>query len=205
MRKATNSGHASAKAAAGSGRAASAGVGTAIRTARQGRYSLEQLSAKSGVSAGLLSQIERGLGNPSVTTLIKIANGLGVPVGSLFHFDGVPQANDMIVRSDERRKMDFPKDKILHELLTPDLQGHFAVMRSVLPAGYGGNAAKPQSHPGEEFLLVVSGRLALTIETVVHFLDPGDSITFDSARPHIWGHAAGGVVELLCVVNPPPW
>jgi quercetin dioxygenase-like cupin family protein len=78
-------------------------------------------------------------------------------------------------------------------------------MRSVLPAGYGGSAATPQSHPGEEFLLVTSGKLALTLEEIVHILEPGDAITFDCARPHIWGHAGKGIVELLCVVNPPPW
>ncbi len=65
-------------------RAAVAGLADVIRGARQGRYSLDELAGKSGVSAGLISQIERGLGNPSVVTLTKLAYALDLSIGSVF-------------------------------------------------------------------------------------------------------------------------
>src|ERR1700760_2093438 len=58
-------------------------LGRLIRLARGERYSLDALAARSGVSAGLLSQIERGIGNPSFQTLLPVAPALDIPVAAL--------------------------------------------------------------------------------------------------------------------------
>src|SRR5690348_2456589 len=58
-------------------------LGRLIRSARGERFSLEALAARSGVSAGLLSQIERGIGNPSFQTLLRVAHALDIPVAEL--------------------------------------------------------------------------------------------------------------------------
>jgi transcriptional regulator with XRE-family HTH domain len=166
--------------------------------------SLEQLATRARVSAGLLSQIERGLGNPSVTTLFKIANALNIAVGSLFRFAGPTPADELIVRRTERKRLTFPRDKITHELLTPDLQGHFAVMRSLLPPGFN-NELKPMGHVGEEFLLILSGEVEVYVDGSRYILNAGDSITYDSSLPHYWRNAGRTQVELIGVVNPPPW
>ena len=59
-------------------------VGKVVRDARRGRFSVEDLSARAGVSSGLISQVERGLGNPSVTTLLKLARALDLPLNAFF-------------------------------------------------------------------------------------------------------------------------
>src|ERR1700735_253953 len=58
-------------------------LGRLIRLARGERDSLDALAARSGVSAGLLSQIERGIGNPSFQTLLRVAHALDIPVAAL--------------------------------------------------------------------------------------------------------------------------
>jgi len=61
----------------------SVALGKAVRRARAGRYTIAQLSQRSGISAGLLSLVERGRGNPSINTLGSIAEALGVSLPEL--------------------------------------------------------------------------------------------------------------------------
>src|ERR1700748_2596001 len=62
-------------------------LGRILRAARGDRYSLETLAERSGVSTGLLSQIERGIGNPSFQTLLRVAHALDIPVAALLAGD----------------------------------------------------------------------------------------------------------------------
>src|SRR5579863_1958954 len=61
-----------------------AGLGELLKGARVGRFTIEQLAERSGVSAGRISQMERGLGNPSFATLSKVAAALEIPIGTFF-------------------------------------------------------------------------------------------------------------------------
>jgi quercetin dioxygenase-like cupin family protein len=144
------------------------------------------------------------LGNPSVTTLAKIASALDIAVGSLFPLPGSTSTKSLTVRSGERRRLSSPREKVTHELLTPDLRGPFAVMRSLLPPGFD-NERKPMGHRGEEFLLILSGQLEVSVDGSRYVLNAGDSITYDASSPHWWRNAGQSAAELLGVVNPPPW
>jgi DNA-binding XRE family transcriptional regulator len=79
----------------------SAPIGAVIRRARAGRYTLAQLARRAGVSSGLLSLIERGLGNPSLETLRRIAGALDLEVVELIaEADGAVAPNAGLVRLD---------------------------------------------------------------------------------------------------------
>lgn len=105
-------------------------VGIQIKALRkQAGYTLDDLSRGSGVSTGLISQIERGKGNPSFATLVQIAHGLDIPIGRLFH---LTEQISPVVRRAERRTLDFHgtdgPDDASYELLTPTLNGALEVL-----------------------------------------------------------------------------
>src|SRR5581483_1803366 len=89
---------------------------------------LQSVAMAAGVSPSLLSQVERGLTSPSITTLRRVAAALNVPVAALFVGDGVaPSGGEkldgqrIIVRRGERKGLRVPRSNVIYELLTPDL------------------------------------------------------------------------------------
>src|SRR5690606_21966981 len=80
-------------------------VGTRIRSLRKERgLTLDRLAELTGLSTGIISQVERGLANPSFSTLVQLAHGLGIPVGMLFQFQ--EEHRSPVVRKSERRRLD---------------------------------------------------------------------------------------------------
>jgi transcriptional regulator with XRE-family HTH domain len=98
-------------------RADARSLGQLVRSIRISRgMSIEALAKAAGVSAGGISQIERGSGNPAFTTLVKIAYGMQVPVGSFLQAEQEPPG--LVVRK-EHRKRSVPSEGLVYELLTP--------------------------------------------------------------------------------------
>ena len=177
------------------------GLGKLIRESRQGRYTVEQLAAQANLSAGLISQLERGVGNPSFMTLLRIASALDLPLSTFFQGPGL-DPDGLIVRAGERRRMVIPSDGIVHEMLVPPAPHKVGVLKTVLPPGFS-NEDQPAEHPGEEVLLVVRGTLEGNIGGQPFVLHEGDSITFDSGIPHALTNSTDQEVELLGISTPP--
>src|SRR5437870_5524392 len=152
------------------------------RTAR--RLSIEQLAQRAGVSTGFLSQIERGIGNPSLNSLVGLASALDVPLGSFF--GGALGESDMVVRPHARKRLVLSDHNLVYELLVPDLQGRLSMLYIELPPDFS-NQDKPFAHPGEECELVLNGHLEAHIGERAFQLGPSDSIRFNCAIPH-WFH-----------------
>ena len=109
-------------------------VGNEIKRLRklQG-WTLEQLASASGVSAGLLSQVERGQGNPSFNTLVQVAHALGIPVARLVSGE---QMTSPVLRREDRRRLNFPNEEIVvAELLTSRPDSALEVIRNRNRAG----------------------------------------------------------------------
>ncbi|GAB2680694.1 XRE family transcriptional regulator [Thalassiella azotivora] len=178
-------------------------VGTQLRTLRKmRRLTLEELGRRSEVSMGLISQIERGRGNPSFNTLVQMAHALDVPIGRLFH---TAEETSPVVRAAERRSLDVHNAggiDALHELLTPNLEGALESIWVEAPAGYD-TSETPFTHPGEEFGLVLSGRHEVYLDGVRHELGPGDSITYPSTTPHWYRNPGPEPVTAVWVITPP--
>ena len=180
------------------------GLGRSLKAARLERgLTVEGLAREAGVSTGLISQLERGLGNPSFLTLQRLAETLELPFG---HFMQGPQpVGGMVVRADQRKRLIVPhagEAEIVHELLTPDLRGSLEVLRTSVPAGWS-NEAQPFHHPGEECVHVLSGRLHVTVGASIFDLEDGDSITYDSATPHWYHNRSEEPVTIIGAVTPP--
>ena len=177
-------------------------VGGKIRKLRKAQSkTLNQLAQSSGVSAGLLSQVERGRGNPSFSTLVQIAHGLGVSVARLVVEE---QPASPVVRSRERLRLDpgATGDLITAELLTPRLDSTLEVIRITTLPGYSSEET-PFVHEGEEFFIVLEGTQAVTVDGVRYVLATGDSIAYSSHLPHWYENAGNTVSVSLSVITPP--
>jgi transcriptional regulator with XRE-family HTH domain len=150
-------------------------VGKVVRDARRGRFSVEDLSARAGVSSGLISQVERGLGNPSVTTLLKLARALDLPLNAFFE---APSVRTFIVRRDERRRLSTPHG-LVYELLVPDLKREVAAFRTLIPAGFD-NRKLPSQYDGEQLIFLLAGYLEVHIGDEQYVLEEGDCLMFDA-------------------------
>jgi transcriptional regulator with XRE-family HTH domain len=176
-------------------------LGRVLRETRVAAHlSVEALAATAGVSAGSISQLERGRGNPSFLTLRRLAAALQVPLG---HFLQGPDTGPMVVRADRRKHLRLPTEPgLVYELLTPDLGGTLEVLRSQIPPGFD-NRGRPFQHDGEECVHLLSGTLHVGIGGRRFELSEGDSITYDSSVPHYWVNASGTVAVIIGAVTPP--
>ena len=176
-------------------------VGREIKRLRKLRaWTLEQLASASEVSAGLLSQVERGQGNPSFNTLVQVAHALGIPVARLVTGE---QLSSPVVRREDRRQLSLGNDKlVLAEMLTPRLDGALEAIRVVTEPGYS-TEDTPFAHEGEEFGIVLEGTHAVTVGGSRYVLRAGDSISYSSTIPHWYENPGEAPSVSLWVVTPP--
>jgi transcriptional regulator with XRE-family HTH domain len=164
------------------------GIGPRIRALREAMdLSLRDLAERSGVSAPMLSQVERGETSPTLQVAARIAAGLELRLSQLLRLD--EDGAVTIVRASERRKgPSRSKSGHRYEILTPPLPGQRAELsRHTLAPGAdtGGPGDPPMHEPGSrETALVESGSVALISDGERHVLNEGDCVTFDADLPH---------------------
>ncbi|KAA8880656.1 cupin domain-containing protein [Nocardia colli] len=181
-------------------------MGSRVRVLRKERgLTTERLAELAGVSAGLISQLERGIGNPAFTTLVQLAHALQLPVGLLI---SPFESKDVVVRKAERRRIDghgVRGDGGRYELLTPDLSGALEASWVVTPPG-DDSSANPYQHAGEEFGIVLSGVKDVYLDGVRHRLEAGDSIRYASTVPHWYVNPSEDEeCVAIWVSTPPTW
>lgn len=162
------------------------GIGIQLRQRRRVKgLTLIELSQRSGLSVGLLSQIERGISSPSLKSMTQICTALGIPMSWLF--DSGPTENPaekgLVVRRGSRRRLDLGTYGVTKELLSPDLGGEMQIyLVSIRPGGQSG--PETYTHRGEEGGLVLAGTLELTVDGRIALLYEGDSFRFSSSLAH---------------------
>jgi transcriptional regulator with XRE-family HTH domain len=181
--------------------AQTAPVGARVRALREAMgLSLRDLAERSGVSAPMLSQVERGETSPTLATAGRIAAGLDLKLSQLLRLD--ERGHVVVTRASQRRVRDRRGHRT--EELTPPLPGQRAdVSLHVLePGASTGRAGDPPLHePGaRETAVVLAGRPALMIDDERHDLEPGDSVTFDADLPHQLINDGDVAAEFLAVV-----
>jgi transcriptional regulator with XRE-family HTH domain len=177
-------------------------VGPRIRNLREAMdLSLRDLAVRSGVSAPMLSQVERGETSPTLQVAARIAAGLELRLSQLLRLD--EEGTVTIVRRDERRR--GGADGHGYEILTPPLPGQRAeVSRHTLAPGAstGGPGDPPMHEPGaRETALVETGLVTLLIDGARHELRTGDCVTFDADLPHHFENHGKEEAALLAVVS----
>ncbi|HWF72245.1 MAG TPA: XRE family transcriptional regulator [Solirubrobacteraceae bacterium] len=165
--------------------------------------SLRDLADRSGVSAPMLSQVERGETSPTLQVASRIAAGLELRLSQLLRLDEGGAVT--VVRRGERRKGPGTARGHRYEILTPPLPGQRAELsRHTLAAGAktGGAGDPPMHEPGSrETALVESGGVALVCDGTRYELAAGDCVTFDADLPHHFENPGPDEVTLLAVVS----
>ena len=179
----------------------SGSVGPRVKALREAMgLSLRDLAERSGVSAPMLSQVERGETSPTLAVAAKIAAGLELSLSQLLRLD--EGRHVVVVRSGERRA----RRRLGHlvEELSPPLPGQRAdVSVHTLEAGAatGGPGDPPMHEPGaRETAVVLEGSIDLLIDGERHELREDDSVTFDADLPHHFENNAGSEARFLAVV-----
>lgn len=175
-------------------------IGTEIRKLRQEQsISIEQLSEMTKLSTGLISQVERNITGPSVTTLWKIAKALNVSIN--YFFDEYEEIG-CVVRKNKRKKIVLPDSKVTYELLSPNLRGKIEhLLVEIEPGEY--NTKDLISHEGEECGYIIKGTLKIKLGNKEYILEEGDSICFDSSIPHRYVNAGKEKVISVWAMTPP--
>jgi transcriptional regulator with XRE-family HTH domain len=177
-------------------------VGGRVRALREAMsLSLRDLAERSGVSAPMLSQVERGETSPTLTVAARIAGGLELSLSQLLRLD---EGGDVsVVRAAERRG--GGADGHRYEILTPPLPGlrsELSRHRLAPGAATGGPGDPPMHEPGaRETALVESGDVTLVVDGAEHRLAPGDCVTFDADLPHHFENTGKEEAVLLAVVS----
>jgi transcriptional regulator with XRE-family HTH domain len=183
------------------GEAAARAVGSRVRALRESMdLSLRELALRSGVSAPMLSQVERGEASPTLAVAGKIAGGLELTLSQLLRLDEAQHL--VVVREGERRRRRRGGHRV--DELTPPLPGQRAdvSLHTLEPDGATGGPDDPPMHePGSrETVYVQSGSVELVIEGESHTLDEGDSATFDADLPHHFENPGKAQATLVAVV-----
>lgn len=142
---------------------------------------LEQLATETGLSTGYLSQIETGAAVPSLTALQVIAAELGVDLSTFFPSE--PDRGTRVVRAADRRAFRLePGSGEEYAILTA--QVHDRQFTALYAVHLPGARETPFHHLGEEFGIVLSGRLRVTVDSVPHDLGAGDWFHYSSHPLH---------------------
>lgn len=175
-------------------------LGARLREEREKRgVSVRGLARDVGISASMVSQIETGKAQPSVSTLYAITTALGITVEDVFtpgvEARAVSEREELmeslrgdrlgpLVRVEQRRELQLDSG-VTWELLG-DLPQHTVDFLRVTyaPGGTSSSNGGLMRHPGSEYGHLLSGELRLTLGFEEIVLHPGDSISFDSTTPH---------------------
>lgn len=158
-------------------------IGQTIRALRKRKeMSLQDLAAASGVSLGMLSQIERDRANPSLRVLTRIREALDAPVSALF--EEVPAGTadpDFVRRAGHHPRLDL--GYISKELLSSKASRNLQFMILHVPPG-AATGDHPIAYAAEKGGLVLDGELALSVGSRETLVRAGDSFFFDGTLPH---------------------
>lgn len=178
------------------------GIGKKIKELRVSRnLTLKDLSVKTDLSIGFLSQLERGLTTIAVDTLYTIAEVLGV---ELSYFLSSPKQNKkLVLRSYEKEVFQIYSNQFIYYNLTNDIEDKVFLPRyiEILPSNNEEDIT-PYNHEGEEFVYVMEGILTLVVNNEKYELYPGDSAHYDSSIVHNWANRTNKTVKLITVHTP---
>lgn len=173
---------------------------------KEKNITLKELSEKTNLSVGYLSQFERGINTIAIDSLCKIADVYGVELAYFFPNSELTVTKPAIIKSYEQTILDVIGNDYIVKLLsnsTQDLQ-IYPRMIEILPQARS-EKVKAYGHKGEEFIYVLEGILTLILNDQRHHLYPGDSAHYMSTDNHNWANETNKMVKLLCVSTPNPF
>ena len=179
-------------------------LGEHLRALRKQRgYTLKTVAEKAGFTASLISQIERDLVDPPLSTLGNNSKALDVSLLALIDDDAFLEAFDQnaVTRKDQRAKVGSAEFGAVHSLLNPYKNRKMDVMLIEAEAG-GSSGPGFHTHVGEEFEYVIQGIFEVEWNGKTYTLQEGDSLYIDSSKPHRWKNAGEKKMVVLAALIP---
>ena len=177
------------------------GLGRRLRDARLEKgLTLDRTADLVGVSGSLVSQIERGRVQPSLVTLRRLAQSLGVRLAS---FLGEEPLTGRVVTRNERQRLAWRGTGVRFEFVSPPGTKYLQLAVIELEPG-GRTSEEPVAHShGEECTLVVKGRVRVELgDGTTYLLGAGDAITLDRTTPHVYRNEARSRSTVICAIYP---
>ena len=179
--------------------AVSVNVGERLRELREARnISMRTLAARSGLSANALSMIERGKASPSVSTLYKLADALGVSITSFFAAES-ERKQVVFLKADARPHVSFSRgvfEGLGGEQFTGRVEPFMLTLENSANSG-----PRTMTHTGHEFVFCLRGELQYQVERQVFDLAPGDSLLFAAHLKHKWKNPGKNVATAIIIIS----
>jgi transcriptional regulator with XRE-family HTH domain len=167
-------------------------VGPRLRALRKKRtITLEQLAERTGISISTLSRLESGRRRPTLELLFALAQEYRVPLDELV---GAPQVADPRIHPRPIRR-----NGTTWLALTRNQEG-FNAFKQIVPVGHV-DTVDQRTHPGYEWLYVLSGSLRLALADEVFDLTAGEAAEFDTTVPHAIANQGAVAVEVLIIYS----
>lgn len=142
---------------------------------------MQQVAEEASLSIGFISQIERGLSTPSLASLYNVAKALDATV-EMFVSNAPSRQNSEVSHAGSRQTYKIDGTSRFYEYLEPGFPG--AKLNGCLTHIPPGHQSEVMSHEGEDFVYLVAGRMRYEVDGKDYILGPGDTLHFDSRRPH---------------------
>jgi transcriptional regulator with XRE-family HTH domain len=179
--------------------AVSVNIGERLRELREARnISMRALAVRSGLSANALSMIERGKASPSVSTLYKLADALGISITSFFGSDTQRQ-QVVFLKADQRTRMSFTRG-VFEGLGGEQFVGRVEPFLLTLESN-ANSGPRSMTHTGHEFVFCLRGELEYQVERQIYQLSSGDNLLFAAHLKHRWKNVGGTVVTALIIIS----
>ncbi len=181
-------------------------LGDQIRSIRKRQeITLKELAEKTGLSIGYISQIERNLTDPSLSTLRKISGALGIPT---YLFLGDEPHGSLTLHKEEMIQLSQPNSNVRYQIMSPMPTGEFVPQSLVARfelAPHSVDGELPVIHPSEEIVLLERGAVDVIIDGKPVHLKAGDTTLIRSNLPHILSNPTDEVVMGYSILTPAVW
>ena len=179
--------------------AVSVNIGDRLRELREARnISMRTLAARSGLSANALSMIERGKASPSVSTLYKLADALGISITTFFA-TAADRKQIVFLKADTRTHVSFSRgvfEGLGGEQFTGRVEPFMLTLENSANSG-----SRSMTHTGHEFVFCMRGELEYQVERQIYHLEPGDSLLFAAHLKHKWKNPGKNVASAIIIIS----
>jgi transcriptional regulator with XRE-family HTH domain len=176
-------------------------VGAKLRGLRQARgLSIDQVAKAVGVDKSFISKLEHDAVAPSVATLIRYCDAVGIRPGALFD-----PPSTKLVRKGQGLPIDLGGERMREFLISGKGQDQLMALLSEIEPG-GGSGEEPYTlRSAADLVHVLKGQLELIVDGVTYLLSSGDTLTFPPTLPHSWRNpSASASARVLWIIVPPP-
>ena len=171
-------------------------AGNLKRLRNERQLSLSKLSEVCGVSKVMLGQIERGESNPTINTIWKIASGLKIPYTALI--DEPIQTDIVVTKENSIEQESLDKNYRVYCYFKSNTNRNFELFTVELD----GNSKYQSNSHGEktqEYIIIYSGQLYLTVDNTTYLLNVGDSIVFDASKSHTYSNLGSEIIKMTII------